>query len=214
MKNIFLLCADKNNLHQSFKDNIEYIKKQNLNYNVKLIDNNDFEIYYKEKNKDHYQNYYCKLNKNIGAMVADYIRLVLLYYEGGVYIDIKSNFKIPLDNYVNDDNIFFYWNTKAMKEILNWCLIIPKPFNNIIKEMIDNIHYNIDNYNINKININNTRINVLKFSGPRLLTEVCHRHNIEGINWHKYLTRVSIKDYKNKYSIPHYSKLKEHLIII
>tara|TARA_R100000231_G_C5238128_1_gene138884 strand:- start:190 stop:615 length:426 start_codon:yes stop_codon:yes gene_type:complete len=140
------------------------------------------------------------------------MRYVLLYYEGGIYIDIKSNFKIPLDNYVKDQDIFFLWETKAMTEILNWCLIIPKPHSNIMKDMISNIHNNIDNYDYNKIDIKNTRINVLQFTGPRLLTKVCSKHNIKGIDWKKYLIRVNIKDYKKLYSLPHYSKVYEHLI--
>ena len=211
--NIFITCYDRATLDNIFLLNIEKIKKQNPGYNVVIYDNKSFEQYYKKKNKYDYENYYCKLNKNIGAMISDYIRYVLLYYEGGIYIDIKSNFKIPLDNYVNDKDIFFLWDTKAMTEILNWCLIVPNAHNNVLKDVINNIHNNINNYDFNKINIKNTRINVLEFTGPRLLTKVCEKHNIKGIDWHKYLIRVNVKDYKKKYSIPHYSQVHEHLII-
>jgi len=211
--NIFITCFDKDAIDISLLNNIEKIKKQNPSYNVVIYDNKSFDEYYKKKNKYDYENYYCKLNKNIGAMISDYMRYVLLYYEGGIYIDIKSNFKIPINNFIDNQNIFFKWETKAMKEILNWCLIIPNAYSNIMKDMIDNIHNNINNYDFNKINIKNTRINVLEFTGPRLLTKVCNKHNIIGIDWHQYLTRVSIKNYKKKYSIPHYSQVHEHLII-
>ncbi len=88
-KNLFFVATDKNDLNQDFIDNMDFVKKQNPSYKVRLIDFKDFEEYYKEKDIDSYNNYYCKLNKKIGAMVADYIRYNLLYYEGGVYIDIK-----------------------------------------------------------------------------------------------------------------------------
>ncbi len=144
--NIFITCNDRATLDNIFLLNIEKIKKQNPGYNVVIYDNKSFEEYYKKKNKYDYENYFCKLNKNIGAMISDYIRYVLLYYEGGIYIDIKSNFIIPLNNYVKDKDIFFLWDTKAMTEILNWCLIVPKAHNNVLKDMIDIIHNNINNY--------------------------------------------------------------------
>ena len=53
-------------------------------------------------------------------MIADYIRYVLIYYQGGVYMDIKSRPKMKLENWINNNknHVLFRWTTKAHDEIL------------------------------------------------------------------------------------------------
>tara|TARA_R110001599_G_scaffold351855_2_gene584927 strand:+ start:232 stop:891 length:660 start_codon:yes stop_codon:yes gene_type:complete len=214
-KTIFFITNDVDDIHVDFLNNVEFVKKQNPTYNVELYDFKRFEEYYKKINLEHYEKYYCKLNKNLGAMIADYIRYVLIYYQGGVYMDIKSRPKMKLENWINNNknHVLFRWTTKAHDEILIGFLSSKKN-NEMFREMIDVIHYKIDNYNNNNINIKNTRINILNFSGPRIFTKVWEKHALEvNDNYHQYLIRVAIKDYKNKYNIPHYSKVFEHLVV-
>ena len=223
-KNIFFICTDKNELDQCFKDNIEFIKKQNPNHNTYLIDFNDFNKYYKNIDIHSYNNYYSKLNKNIGVLNADYIRYVLLYNEGGVYMDIKSRPKIPLDNFINDDDTarLIHWKhnqTKNWKREYMTSFMICRKNNILFKKVIDKIHYNIDNYNFNNINFNRARKNVLNFTGTHLFTRILDEEDLSNIRMidNKEKKKVYIfntcGNYQNKYSTPHYSKLREHLII-
>lgn len=214
-KTIFFVTNDVDDMHVDFFNNIEFVKKQNPSYNVEVYDNKRFEEYYKKINPEHYEKYYCKLNKNLGALIGDYMRYVLMYYEGGVYMDLKSRPKHKLENWINNKkkDYLFRWTTKSNDEILQWFLSSEKN-NELFREMIDVIHYKIDNYNNNNVNIKNTRINILNFSGPRIFTKVWEKHALEvNDNWHEYLIRVAVKDYKNKYNNPHYSKVFEQLVV-
>ncbi len=224
-KNLFFVATDKNDLNQDFIDNMDFVKKQNPSYKVRLIDFKDFEEYYKEKDIDSYNNYYCKLNKKIGAMVADYIRYNLLYYEGGVYIDIKSRPLIPLDELINDDDVarLIHWKhnqTKTWKREYSNAFIMFKKNDIIFKKVINKIHQNIDNYNSSKINFSHARKNVLSFTGPHLFTKVLdeedlsHVRMIDNEERRKVYRCNAVRDYVDKYSTPHYSKLREHLIIL
>jgi len=214
-KTIFIIINDIDDIHIDFLNNIEFIKKQNPSYNVVIYDFKKFEEYYKKINKEDYEKYYCKLNKNIGALIADYIRYVLIYNFGGIYIDIKSRPQIKFENYINNNDkyLFFDWDTKSHTEIMNGFFAVEKN-NEMFRDVIDTIHSNIDNYNKNNYNIKNTRINVLNFTGPRVFTKVLKKNTslITKSNWTKYLIRVFIKDYKDKYNILHYSKVFEHLV--
>lgn len=225
-KNIFFVYDDKTKIANEFLNNIDVVKKQNPDYKVRLIDFKEFEEYYKEKDIDSYNNYYCKLNKNICAMVADYIRYVLIYYEGGVYLDVKSRPKIPLDNIIDDDNemVLIDWklfrNKKLnLRQYVN-SFFMSKSNNIIFKKLIDKIHNNIDNYNPYKINLNHSLKNVIKFAGPDVLTEVVNENINDKIKIiphnkkNETFVYFGIKNYQKLYNKPHYTQLKEHLIIL
>ena len=224
-KNIFFITTDKTNMNECFKDNIEFVKKQNPSYNTRLIDFKDFEKYYKKIDKDSYDNYYSKLNKNIGVLRADYIRYVLLYNEGGVYMDLKSRPKIPLDKFIKDDDSarLIHWKhnqTNNWKREYMTSFMISKKNNIIFKKVIDKLHSNIDNYDPSKMNLNMTRKNVLNITGTHMFTRVLDNESLSKIrmieNEEKKKVYVfnACGDYQKKYSTPHYSKLKEHLVVM
>jgi hypothetical protein len=49
---------------------------------------------------------YRRINPEYGAARADLLRLLILYREGGVYLDIKSRFTRPLDEIILEDDRF------------------------------------------------------------------------------------------------------------
>ena len=235
-KTIFFLCKDKNNISPELIENINFVKEQNPDYNLIIYDNKSFEYYYKKKDLNSFKNYYSKLNKNYGAMIADYMRYVLMYYEGGVYMDLKSRPKVPLNNFIdskNNDMILFIWEQKgrdAFREYLNYFLISKKN-NKFYKEIINQIHTNIDNYDPIRINLSHSRKNVLEFTGPRIFTEVFDYY----LKKQNYTKNMDITIYNNEekkkliqysflgnyhnhhkkiYKDKHYSKIKEHLILL
>ena len=101
-KNIYQLISDKNNMSKEFKKNIEYIKKLNTNWTHNLYDDKDIIEYIKKNYHQNILDVYNRINPKYGAARADFFRYLLMYNEGGVYLDIKSAMKVSLDKIYNE----------------------------------------------------------------------------------------------------------------
>ena len=73
----FIWVQDVNTIPQKLLENIDYITNQNLDYNVKIYDSNLFKIFLEDKPKYLLENF-NKLNNKCYALLADYMRIVLL----------------------------------------------------------------------------------------------------------------------------------------
>jgi len=215
---LWITIKDKNNIDDCILNNINNIKNMNRHYDLQLIDNNDFEnILIKEKKLEWF-NYYLKLNKKFGAMIADYVRYCLLYLYGGVYIDCKSFCKYPFDRLINSESkpIFFEWKTQKVNEYLNYFLISP-PEHPVYLDIINSINKNIDNYNPLEYNIRYSKSNVLGFTGPHFIKNIIDEHidevHIKNNEYRKKtLMYLKIKNHDRKFGVTHYSKVHEHLV--
>jgi len=86
----------KENLLPEISNNIAKICKMNPDWEYRLYD--DFDI---EERLFHYYGakilkIYRRINRGYGAARADFFRYLILYAEGGVYLDIKSTLTRPL----------------------------------------------------------------------------------------------------------------------
>jgi len=214
---IFTFCNPSiNTIHPDFKENIDLLQSNNPNHEVQYIDYDWFEQWYKDIDYDSYINYYCKMNKNFGAMIGDYQKAVLLYYIGGVAIDIKNNVKCKIDDITAlnpNSNIIMWAERQKMSEVYIGFFVCPFSGDPLFKDWIDGIHKNIDNYDPSKIKLKFSRTNVLRMTGPRLLTKIFnekYKHYFQ-LRWQDY-TYQRVKKYKEKYALPHYSVNHEHLI--
>ena len=199
------------------------IYKKNNNIQIKIWDNKSFEEYIKEKDTTCY-NCFLKLNKKFGAMIRDYIRYCILYFEGGVYLDSKSAIKsIDMDSFINTKHYGLHlwrWTQKSFDEYLNWFIICEKG-NKIMKKVIDTINYNIINYKKEVWDIRCSKQNVLRFTGPRLFTTIIdnNKHLDKILIYNNKNTKDNLcynalgVEYKKYYEAPHYSSIKEHLIL-
>lgn len=122
-----------------------------LDWEIKEWNEDNFDIYANEYTKEAYQN-------KKWAFVADYIRLYVLYKEGGVYLDT--------DMYI----------VKSLDDILNYELVLGKEDNKHISAgMIASVKNNIyikdliENYN----NIENKK---LLQTIPKIMTEVFNKN--------------------------------------
>ena len=177
-KNIFLFFdTGYESLHPKLKENVEFIKNQNPTYTVKLYDNKLFEEYLNTKGSN-YLSYFNSLNKEIGQLLADYFRLVILYFEGGVYMDIKSRPAKPLDDFIQqEDKLWLFWGDEKhfiLGSHIETTPIIVEVQNPLIKKHLDNIHYKIDNYEeySKTLKLSYIRQNLFDFGGPRALAKV------------------------------------------
>lgn len=145
------------------QENIQHLKSLNPGWELKLYDDDDISTYI----QTHYPELvgiYNKINPTYGAAKADFFRYVLIYNEGGVYLDIKSSASKPLDEVLNaeDRYLLCHWQngpngyhpnmgfhdciSNPFGEFQQWHIVAAKghPF---LKSVIENVCNNIKNYN-------------------------------------------------------------------
>ena len=99
---------------------------------------------------------------NLGAAKADFLRYIVMYLYGGVYLDLDSSIEIDLDTFIKPDAEFIFFMDWC-SNIQQWCFM-TKPKNPIIKAIIEEM--------ILRINANET--NIFIATGPTLFTDVIY----------------------------------------
>lgn len=143
------------------QENVDRIRSQNPNWEYRLYDDDDIEQYI-AINYPKLLAIYKKINPKYGAAKADFFRYLVMYREGGVYLDIKSGLDYPLDEIVSasDSYVLSHWPrsypknmlgqhpgiTNPTGELQQWHIIsvAGHPF---LKAVIDNVCSNILHYN-------------------------------------------------------------------
>lgn len=122
------------------------IQKLNPEYDMKLFDDNDIETWIKRTFTTYpiIYNTYKKLK--IGAARADFWRYLILYRNGGIYLDIDSNINRPLDLLINknDKAIISREKNSGSDAFVQWCLIFS-PKHPILLRTINCCIHNINN---------------------------------------------------------------------
>ena len=176
---------------------------------------------------------YDNINSKFLAVKSDLIRYFLIYKFGGVYLDIKSNSIINLNNIIDNYKIkLFNWcepnvnfNFKRLffprmrkllgPEIIQWFLLYP-PNHYIIKIILDNI---INTYNLYKLN-SNINQDVFEFTGPILYSNIIYKYfnkneyelNFFFNNYLKFNNLNTCHKYYYK-DFKHYTLVNEKIII-
>jgi mannosyltransferase OCH1-like enzyme len=235
-------------VHQSYptrklppeiKDNIKKMKKLNPGWEFKVYNDKDQEDFILKNYGTYTLEMYNKINPLYGAARADFFRYLLLYIEGGVWLDIKSTMTKPLDDLLlpEDEYILSNWNsdwpehwgnhpeykiypTREYTHLveLQQFFIISKKKHPFLKAVIDQVLENIKNYRYKKGGVG--RKGTLRLTGPIMYTSVIYPLK----PLYKY-RQVSIEDdFGFKYSIydkegdhlklfkVHYSEVRESLI--
>ncbi|WP_094751582.1 glycosyltransferase family 32 protein [Psychromonas sp. CD1] len=104
-----------------------------------------------------------------GAAQADLWRLIVLYYKGGVYLDIDANFVWPLAKMLNIDADAVYLKIKNNTEFTNY-FIATAPNNKNIELMIHLIISNIKNRKIDG--------GVYNMTGPGVLNAILKNKDV------------------------------------
>lgn len=93
-------------------DNIEQLKRQNPDWEYRFYDDMAVESYILKHYGATILDYYRRIDVRYGAARADLFRYLLIYNEGGVYLDIKSSFATPIDSYLQPDDCFIlsHWD--------------------------------------------------------------------------------------------------------
>lgn len=162
--------------------NIDYLKSNNLGWSHILHSDEDIdEFILKEYGRVVY-GCYKLINDDYGAAKADLFRYLLLYKEGGVYLDIKSSVSVPLDTLTESGNnyIVAQWDNDKPGPHLNWGLhdelqsidggefiqwfIMSSPGHPLLKNLIEKVIRNIELYNPNCHGVG--RDAVIRVTGP------------------------------------------------
>ena len=153
---------------KEFTPQFQYIvntwKEKNPNYEYKLYDDNECEAFIKENFEHRIYNAYCRIIP--GAYKADLWRYCVLYFHGGVYVDIDTLCFSSIDNFLQDDTEFMtpidlnknpdnYYNN-----LFN-AFIASVPKSPILMNCIERIVYNVE--------MNHIPASKLHFSGPGIL---------------------------------------------
>lgn len=220
----------KKELSPEIKLNIEKLKEANPDWEFRFYDDNDIEAYIKN-NFPEILNIYNKINTKYGAARADLFRYLVVYKDGGVYLDIKSSLSKPLSEILepNDQYILAHWDfthnpycrhanvNNPNGEFQQWHIISTKghPF---LKAVIENTCKNIKVYNVYLHDVG--MMGVLNLTGPIAYTLAI----LPILHLHKH--RVGFdKDFGLIYSIfanslgghrmlfkTHYEGLKESIV--
>ena len=201
---------------QEIAENIENMKRINPQWNYKLYNDDEIEEFISINYGEEILGYYKRIAPEYGAAKADLFRYLLIYKQGGVYIDLKSSITRPLDTLLkpNDGFILSYWDNEEGEthegvglnfpefqhiirgEYMQW-FIISSAGHPLLRSVIIKILENIDKYNpyIDGIGWQGT----VGTTGPipyTLTLEKEQKNNIGTFRWVNL-----IKDFGIQYSI-------------
>lgn len=227
-------------IHYTFKNHnlpndilltIRANKKLCKEFEFKFYNDEDVSKYISDNFADNIFKAYDSINPIYGAMRADFFRYCILYNEGGVYIDIKSQIHKSLIEVISKDDVCILdiptvayepWRKHVRPTYEQWLLIFaPKhPYlHSMIELMTD---YILTKYQptIPGINKPNSKQMILNITGPDALSlaiekyinktsNILHRNVLYGT----FAKRVA-SDYYNMYrvnGVKHYSEYTESL---
>lgn len=166
------------------------LKELNPEWEFHLYDDNDIKIFIENKFPKLIE-YYNSIDSDYGAARADFFRYLLLYSEGGVYLDIKSSFTKPLNDLLIDKKGFVlsHWDNNnkdtehyrfGMHPEINikrgeflQCVIITPKGHPYLRQVIKNMLCHIKFYNKNLHGIG--RFGVLRVTGPIVFTNAIQK---------------------------------------
>jgi len=228
-KKIFQTVADKNKINWKFRENIQKIRKMNPGWEYTLMDDADILEFIKRNYPQSILDIYNKINPEYGAARADFFRYLLIYKEGGVYLDIKSNMRIPLDMILRPDDQYLltHWKRRNYSGLLGntygefqqW-QVIAAPGHPYLYRVIEEVINNINNYDVQKTGVGKEA--VLKVTGPiaytRAIMPIQHKYPHREVVVHDDIGLIysvigdGFTHHVNLFSKPHYSKLKTPVV--
>lgn len=187
-QHIYQTYRTKDGLPQEIAHNIEHIKSSNPEYNYHLFDDEDIKTFILEYYGETIWSYYQRIAPIYGAARADFFRYLLIYQQGGVYIDIKSSLDKPLKEVLWKEDLFVltHWDNRpgeqyegigiysdlsnlSRGEYIQWCIasIAGHPF---LRAVILQMLRNIDEYSPFRHGAG--LWGVLRTTGPIMYTKV------------------------------------------
>jgi mannosyltransferase OCH1-like enzyme len=149
------------NLDPRVRTVIDNIQKLNPDYKMVLFDDEEIENWIKHNFDEIIFTTYKKIK--VGAGKADFWRYLILYMNGGIYLDIDSNIVKPLDQLINENDMAIITREKnsGTDYFVQWCLMFS-PKHPILLRAINLCIYNIHN---------KTTTYLVNLTGPAVFTD-------------------------------------------
>ncbi len=175
---------------------VDNLRTKNPNWEYRFYTDDDILAYITTHFDERTLEAYQRINPVYGAAKADLFRYLVLYREGGVYLDIKSTCIYPLDDVIQPDDTFivtqwqndkgakdegtglFLYLTEALGikhgEYQQWFIICEK-HSAVMKHVVDSIINNILNYRAWHYGFHSYgKRGVLFVTGPVAYTKAVH----------------------------------------
>ena len=204
-------------IHQTYRDQnlpsdiqevVNTLKMNNPDWDYRFYNDTDIEHYIQKNFSSEVLEAYQSINSVYGAARADLFRYLVLWNEGGVYLDIKSSCMHSLSEVFKDEDKFLitqwqndigqnfegagiYKSLNALGEhqgeYQQWVLASER-FSPIMKAVIDAVISNINSYTPWKYGLNSYGKNgVLMVTGPIAYTKAVYPFKYaEGVRYERY----------------------------
>lgn len=153
------------NLNDALRANIDCLRGLNPGWDYRLYDDDACRDFIRDYYGLRLLGLYDRINPDYGPARADFFRYLLLYEQGGVYLDIKSSLRCPLDSVLRADDAYLlaHWknalgephtgwglwpeltNGLVRGEYVNW-FIIAAPRHPYLQRVIERVTERIERY--------------------------------------------------------------------
>ena len=225
----------KKTIRKSHYDELELFQSDNPEYKFVILDNDEQHDYVSSKLRGEKIMDIFERSK-FGTMRSDILRVTLMLFEGGIYIDGTKRLKIPLKQTIPPEAKFVFAHERNeipidfdvdtdpgllkddRKLIVCWCMM-SSPNNQIFETMIESIERDSLKYE-GKIFENPTKA-ILELTGTYQYTRAVWKNLLQGATgWHYAGVDFMEKEYvliKGSFSRnplrPHYSSFKNSEIL-
>ncbi len=178
--------VDRNQLTPEIVSNIARLQNINKDWEYRFYDDKDILDYVTFHFGENILSRIKKVNKKYSVVIADLFRYLVVYNEGGVYLDIKSTASKPLNEIIKEDDAYLIsqWRNQLGYKFQGWGLfeelksisggefqtwfVVAEKRHKFLSAVIKNTLFNIDNYTIEKYGVG--KKGVMKVSGPIMYT--------------------------------------------
>lgn len=190
-KKIYRCHKDSENIGK-YKPVVERTKEIMPDYEQIIYDDPKIEAFIKENYSKRIYDAYMKINPAYGPAKADLFRMLMIYLNGGIYLDMKSYPKKNLDDILDQSKLnvsrwinlplggikninFSYIVDSKFGEYQNWHICSPKG-NPILKKVIQQIVTNIESGDTNNKYFCKGNVSVVIFTGPVTYSLVLNKY--------------------------------------
>lgn len=119
---IHQILLDQRHIAPSISDNIARLQALNPGWRHVLHGNDDIQQHIGTHFGADVLKAYNSINPLYGAARADFFRYLLMFQDGGVYLDVKSGCTQPLDQVIRPDDelLLSRWNNQPGEKFAGW----------------------------------------------------------------------------------------------
>jgi hypothetical protein len=189
-KTLIQTARDYETLPEEIKQNIENLKSRNPDWSYRFFNDVQMKTYLRNHLEPHEWELLREVNPKYGVVLADLFRYLIIYNEGGVYLDIKSTATSPLSQTIDPETAFVIsqWPNKVGQLYVGYGLhpeladvpggefqqwnVIAAPQHPFLRAVIARVLNNIRTYTPTQFGTD--AYGVLRVSGPIAFTQAIY----------------------------------------